>query len=173
MITIQHTQECLSLAYVHAIAGRAGANLLVGRVHDYGVDGSFRHVEIFDNGRRVESGTAVDFQLKATTRWSANETEIIYDLEAKTFNDFIRRRSRAIPFILIVLCLHSKMDQWLTTTEDDLVLRQCCYWFKPTGAITLNPTTIRIKVPRVNIFTAERLATILEEEAAAELELEP
>jgi hypothetical protein len=40
MITIQHTEEQLSRAYVTAVAGYAGINLMAERSHDYGVDGN-------------------------------------------------------------------------------------------------------------------------------------
>jgi hypothetical protein len=82
LITQQHTQECLSFAYVQAVAGMAGVNLSAQRTHDYGVDGSFRAVVILPY-RRVESGVSVDFQMKATTNWEYDGTDIAYDLEAK------------------------------------------------------------------------------------------
>src|SRR5258705_2116714 len=90
LITLQHTEECLSLAYVHALAGRAGVNLAAQRVHDYGIDGTFRSIKIVGT-RRVESGFAVDFQMKATINWEYNGPDVAYDLEAKTYNDMVQR----------------------------------------------------------------------------------
>jgi hypothetical protein len=39
--------------------------------------------------RRVESGFSLSFQLKASTKWQLDSTYVIYDLEAKTYNDLI------------------------------------------------------------------------------------
>lgn len=42
MLTREHTQECLSIAHVQAIAGRAGVKAVFNGFHDYGVDGYLR-----------------------------------------------------------------------------------------------------------------------------------
>jgi hypothetical protein len=79
LITLQHREECLSLAYVHALAGNAGVSLSAQRVHDYGIDGTFRSIKIVGT-RRVESGYSVDFQMKATINWEHQGTDVAYDL---------------------------------------------------------------------------------------------
>jgi Domain of unknown function (DUF4365) len=55
--------------------------------------------------RRVESGFSLSFQLKASTQWQLDADRVIYDLEVKTYNDLILRRSirTATPCILILL----------------------------------------------------------------------
>ena len=105
MLTDQHISEALSRAYVRAIAGRTGLNLAI-REYDYGVDGSFDEVVVRQN-RRVESGFSLSFQLKASTQWQIDDTQVVYDLEVKTYNDLILRRSMrtATPCILILLAL--------------------------------------------------------------------
>ena len=87
-ITIQHTKEQLSLAYITAIAGLAGVNLGQRSVNDYGVDGYFRSVAInpFEQ-RRAETGFSVDFQAKASLAWQRRGANIIYDIERKAYND--------------------------------------------------------------------------------------
>jgi hypothetical protein len=91
VLTDQHIAESLSRAYVRAIAGRAGLNLAI-REYDYGVDGSFDEVIVRQN-RRVESGFSLSFQLKASTQWQLEAAQVVYDLEVKTYNDLILRRS--------------------------------------------------------------------------------
>lgn len=163
MKTIQHAQESLSVAYVHALAGMAGVNLVDSRAHDYGVDGTFRPVVIRQDGRRVESGEALDFQLKSSTRWRGSETHVTYDLEAATFNDFVTRSPAAVPFVLLLLCLPKSEMYWFHTTERETLLRHGCYWFKPTGAPTLNTRTVTIHIPRSNILSVGSLLTLLSE----------
>lgn len=161
MLTESHTQECLSLAFVHAVTGLAGVNLGTTLRHDYGVDGSFRPVIINRNGRRVESGFQVDFQLKSSINWEYDGDAVIYDLEAKTYNDMVGRPATAIPLILLLLCLPRSSATWLAHTETELILRHCCYWMKLSGDPTDNITTKRIRIPRSNLLTPAALQEIL------------
>src|SRR3954467_10982863 len=88
-ITVQHTQETLCISHIYALAGMAGVNYTVDR-YDYGVDGRFIPVAIRNN-RRVNSGYPLDFQAKATIDWERRNSCIVYDLEAKTYNDIVSR----------------------------------------------------------------------------------
>ena len=162
MLTDQHIAEALSRAYVRAIAGRAGLNLAI-REYDYGVDGSFDEVIVRQN-RRVESGFSLSFQLKASTQWQLNSTHIVYDLEAKTYNDLILRRSMraAIPCILILLALPSDPTQWLMCEESEIRLRGTCYWEYLGGNLTENRSSVRIRIPRSQRLNPESLLTLME-----------
>lgn len=162
MLTDQHIAEALSRAYVRAIAGRAGLNLAI-REYDYGVDGSFDEVIVRQN-RRVESGFSLSFQLKASTQWQLNSTHIVYDLEAKTYNDLILRRSMraAIPCILILLALPSDPTQWLMCEESEIRLRGTCYWEYLGGNLTENRSSVRIRIPRCQRLNPESLLTLME-----------
>lgn len=165
VLTESHTQECLSLAYVHAVTGRAGVNLHVGLRHDYGVDGTFRPV-VNVNGRRVESGHSVDFQLKASINWEQDGENVAYDLEAKTYNDMVGRTDSASPLILLLLCLPRDSATWLAGTETELILRHCCYWLKLSGEPTDNARSKRVFIPRANLLTPEAVLKILATERA-------
>jgi hypothetical protein len=74
--------------------------------------------------RRVESGFSVSFQLKASTQWQLDSAEVVYDLEAKIYNDLILRRGMktATPCILILLALPANSAQWLICEESELRL---------------------------------------------------
>ena len=163
MLTLQHTQECLSLAFIGALAGRAGVNLSVSRTHDYGVDGTLLHVEMRGT-RRIESGFHVDFQLKSTKNWSYENGQVIYDLEAKTFNDLVGRDPAAVKCILVLLCLPSEESNWLDSSEEKMLLRNCCYWAHLQGPQTEAEQRKRIRIPRANLLTAEALRDILVDE---------
>jgi hypothetical protein len=162
MITQQHAQEALSLAFIHALTAKAGVNLSLGDRHDYGVDGQFRPVQVRD-GRHVNSGFNLDFQLKATTAWEldTHTDSIIYDLEAKTYNDLAGRDPEAEGIVLIVLCLPPNTDHWLEANHEFLMLKNCCYWYRIDGELTNNTTTKRIYIPRANLLTAEEVRKIL------------
>jgi hypothetical protein len=163
LITLQHSEECISLAYVHALTGKAGVSLSAHRIHDYGIDGTFRSVKIVGN-RRVESGFSVDFQMKATVNWEHQKTDVMYDLEAKTYNDLVQREEEATPCILILLCLPPTPSDWVVSDEKQMVLKHCCYWTAPKGPATTNTSTKRIWIPRSNTLTSAVITQILDAE---------
>jgi hypothetical protein len=162
VLTDQHIAESLSRAYVRAIAGRAGLNLAI-REYDYGVDGSFDEVVVRQN-RRVESGFSLSFQLKSSTQWQLNDTQVVYDLEVKTYNDLILRRSMrtATPCILILLALPSDSMQWLICEETQLRLQGTCYWEYLSGSLSENRQSVRIRIPRSQRLNPESLLTLIE-----------
>jgi Domain of unknown function (DUF4365) len=162
VLTDQHIAEALSRAYVRAIAGRAGLNLAI-REYDYGVDGSFDEVVVRQN-RRVESGFSLSFQLKASTQWQLDDSNVVYDLEAKTYNDLIlRRRIRtATPCILILLALPLDSGQWLICEETQLRLQGTCYWEYLRGSLSENRASVRVRILRSQRLTPESLLTLIE-----------
>lgn len=162
MITDQHKEEQLSRAYVHAVVAHAGF-IFEPATTDYGVDGAIRMVHD-RNGRRFVGGHSLDVQLKATTNWSLVDGELVYDLEAKTYNDLVDRftEARATPMILALLCLPKDEVDWLSITTDELVLRHCCYWCRVGATKTQNTTTQRIKIPEVNVLDQNAVAMLLE-----------
>lgn len=160
MISRQHIEEGLSRAYVQAVAARAGINLTM-PLNDYGVDGTFRKV-IRSHHRLYESGFSLDYQLKASTRWQLEKENVVYDLEAKTYNDLVLRSTgNATPLLLLLVCLPKEPRQWLECTEAGLLLRGCCYWDFVRGKVTKNLRTVRIRIPRSQQFTPNVIANLL------------
>lgn len=160
MLTAQHIEEGLNRAYVQAIASKAGV-INSYPDFDYKEDGTLSQVQIFD-GKPAPTGYKISYQLKATINWKMDGNNIIYDLDAETYNHFVRRASlpRAVPLVLIVLCLPSNSDEWLENSEENLLLRKCCYWTSVTdmsGVLTSNSYTVRLRVPRSQAFTPNSL----------------
>lgn len=160
VLTTQHIQEDLSAAYAVAVGARAGVNTHFSR-RDYGVDGSFNEV-ISRNGRRVESGFAVDFQLKASKLWDLKEGKIAYDLEAKTYNDLVARETRATPLVLILLCLPENESDWLDISTNQLIMKRCCFWSRLDGEPTENRASKRIFIPQEQLLTPEAVKQLIE-----------
>lgn len=164
MLTEEHTKEGLSRAYVQAVGALAGAIVsLNDRGHDYGIDGSFHQVSIL-HGNRVESGSTLDFQLKATTRITVQEDFIQYQLDSDTINCLASRakKLRATPVILIILSLPTQPEEWLQLSEKELILKNCCYWAR-ISSFTSNVYTATQKISRSQLFTPEKLSVLLEE----------
>jgi Domain of unknown function (DUF4365) len=168
MITEEHTKEALCRAYVQAIAGRAGVNASISnREFDYGIDGTFNevHTRALPNGKRryVESGFKWDFQLKCTQKWQIDGEHLVYDLEAKAHNDLATRASTpgTTPALLLVLCLPAMPTDWMALDENQLILRRCGYWFRVTTAPTGTTTPVTIRIPRIQLFSADALQQLL------------
>jgi hypothetical protein len=161
VLTIPHCKESLSRAYVTAVVGRSRNSLLWGREFDYGVDGSVRVLRKYGT-RILEIGQGFDFQSKTTTDWTMDGQYIVYDLEAKTFNDLaFRAGTGAFPFLLILLCLPKDENGWLDVSSDKFILQKCAFWAKLDGTITSNGATKRIRIPVANVFTPAAVETIL------------
>ena len=161
MITTQHIQEGLSRAYVQAVASYAGVNVGNSQL-DYGIDGTFRKIQKI-GGRYFDIGVALDFQLKASIQWQFDGDYVVYDLEAKTYNDLVNRgkKKRAVPLILIVLCLPKNQEEWIEINEEGLLLKKCCYWLIVKGEKTENSSSKRVKIFREQMFTSAALTKLL------------
>jgi len=165
-ITIQHTKEQLSLAYITAIAGLAGLNLGQRSVNDYGVDGYFRSVFIDTRERRrAETGFSIDFQAKASIAWRRRGSDIEYNIERKAYNDMVRRSRSASPLIVILLCL--PRVGWYEISEEQLILKHACYWWRLTGGTPISTDRKRILIPSNNLLTPGVLAQMVADEQTA------
>ena len=164
-ITEQHRKELVSRCFVQSIA--SGAGLIIDSPElDYGVDGTFRSV-VLRGRRRICSGRALDFQLKATTQWSTDNGGMIkYRLESRTFNDLIDRNKpehNTCRMILIVCCLQPD-GRWLKVDTEELSLRDCCYYWKPTGSEEYsmsNYSSKTIGISKKQLLTPEILAGLM------------
>ncbi len=150
------------MSHIYALAGMAGVNYTVDR-HDYGVDGHFIPVTIRGN-RRINSGFSLDFQAKATIDWEQKNGCIVYDLEAKTYNDIVSRTPAETTLILILLCLPKDQVEWHVAEEAATTMRHCCYWHSFTGQPTTNENTKRIYIPLENRLSPAVLNELLAKE---------
>ena len=158
-ITEQHTEESLCFAHIYAVAGVAGVNYSANR-YDYGIDGRFTPV-VRRGTRLIDSGFPLDYQAKATTDWELKDGKIVYDLESKTYNDFVHRTDAETSLILILLCLPKQRNDWHSSSCDETILRNCCYWHTITGQPTENKNTTRIFIPSENLLTPASLNELL------------
>lgn len=160
----------MSTSFLKAVAAMSGTSLSYD-IYDYGVDGTFRPV-LIDGNRYYSTGFPLDFQLKASVNWEIADNHVVYDLEAKTYTDMVRRRDQegAIPLILILLCLPDERELWLSISEEMLIMKKCCYWHLITGEPSDNTSTVRIKIPTSNLFCPDALNELLSKVEEGELE---
>lgn len=162
MITSQHIEEDLSRAYIQAVVAKAGAILALDRAHDYAIDGTVRQVR-YVNGKRKESGFHLDFQLKSCKNVVLTADEARYDLDVDTYNYLVERHAAKYTnkVLLILLALHEAEAEWLSLSEEQLVVKKCCYWISLSGALSNNKETRRVTIPRANLLTPEKLNELL------------
>lgn len=160
-MTPQHIEEDLSRAYVFAVSARAGMNVSFSQSHDYTIDGHIHEV-CRSHGRYVESGIALDFQLKASKRCVDDGNFIKYDFDADTYN-YLRTRTdqkHTTPVVLLLLVLPQDENEWLNVSQEALILKKACYWAKITGNFTQNSSTTRIEIPKSQLFDVSAVTEI-------------
>lgn len=156
-------KEGLSASYIKAIASIAGVKAEI-RVKDHGVDGSLRAVITPYETRILDSSFSLDFQAKSTVDWYIEDEYIVYNLEAKTYKDMVSRHSGIYgsPLILILLCLPKDKKEWVTVSEKELIMKNCCYWDIIKGPMTENKSSIKIRISCKNIFEPKSLCELLD-----------
>lgn len=141
---------------------------------DYGVDLKINRVlettSKLGKTRYIDDDIVLDIQIKCTTQSNVNKARShegwSYKLEAKTFEDLLRRKIEgySIKLILIVFILPNASEEWLKVLDDKIELSKYAYWYYPSDEENmdklngLNPkSTIRIELLHVNKITTNFL----------------
>lgn len=154
------TKERLSLAYIQAVAARAGYELLETKVDIDSVDGHL----ICTIGKRPR----IEFQAKATAQnlWSGDS--IAFPLSKKNYDDL--RAETVVPRILVVFWMPDDETQWLSHGTDQLTVRHCGYWLSLQGAPDRKDVeTITVHVPRGQVFNETQLRDLMSKAEAGPL----
>jgi hypothetical protein len=144
MLTRNLKESELSIAYAHALAVKGDFEFDLPRIDNDSVD-----VYISANGALLASDSVlhspkIDIQLKATTNWKISpDGNIAYDLKIKNYNDL--RRRTVVPKILVLVCLPQNVDDWITCSPDELIVRKCAYWVSLLNKPAVdNATSVRV-----------------------------
>ncbi|NJK32837.1 MAG: DUF4365 domain-containing protein [Deltaproteobacteria bacterium] len=171
MLTDNDIKEELSLAYVRAVASVAG----------YAVEETRRDRDSIDLnivGRGPIGGGAVHspvlgVQLKATvlaqnkaskklprTDPQSNDS-FSFSLKHKNYID-LTASITLIPRILVVYVMPENRDEWVTCSDDSLILRHTAYWCSLRGLPVPNTTTRKqVRISRQQTFNASTIAMLL------------
>jgi hypothetical protein len=150
----------VSRAYIHTIAARCGLGCSF-RDFDYGIDLTV-HAIRRKGLRYVEAGFSLDIQAKSTTTAVVTASQVLYDMEVKTYDD-LRDTEIGCPRILVLLVLPKEETAWTEQTEEHLLLRRCAYWISLKGrGPTTNTETIRVTIPRTNVFSVAALLQLMD-----------
>ncbi len=156
-ITIQHTMEFLSYSYVCAVAAKAGVTVAKYNL-DYGIDVTLSEVQILPNGKPQPSGWSLHLQLKASTATRVRDDEVIYDMDVDAYNKLAYQNGP--PCFLVLMRLPKDSDIWLSLSEEELLLKSCCYWKHIDGPPSDNSSSITIGIPRDQQFNPNSIGQL-------------
>lgn len=167
-MTENEIKEELSRSYIKSVANFLGYKIEIPE-RDHGTDCRIVEVTPIHKGDKIkyrDSGRLIDIQLKATTEESVEfEGDFIkYDLEAKAYNDLIFRLKGVHYLVLIVFVLPKDKKDWVSCSDNELILRKNAYWFLPSDIDeeTDNKSSIRIKIPLKNRFSFDSIQQLFE-----------
>jgi hypothetical protein len=157
-MSLNFQQEEFSRAYVHAVATVAGFKVYPPATpDDDSVDLSIGTRGIFGKIRSPR----IDIQLKCWQGAVDGET-LSYALPVKNYEE-LRHEDYQVPRILVVVVVPVLLDEWITQSLNDLVLRRCGYWLSLRGELeTANTTSVTVHIPVANVFSVSALSRLLE-----------
>ena len=121
--------------------------------------------DIQRRGRQyTDTGFRLDLQLKSAAGKSVviTDTELSYDLAVKAYDD-LRGGAACRPRILVLVVFPGDESLWTTQTEEHLMICSCAYWLSLEGRpATTNKRTVRLAIPRNNLFSVEGVNGLME-----------
>lgn len=162
-LTTNDIEAEISYAYLHAVASHAGAGChSANRASDgNGIDAIVTGWGPFEDGGYIEE-VDVKIQLKATVSAPVlNNGYYSYFLQGiNRYND-LRSEALATHRLLVVLFLPPNQPEWLSISENELLLKKCAYWVSLRGApASANERGTTIYVPQEQIFNPDNLKNI-------------
>lgn len=154
--------EELSVGFIEAIANSQGYFSMYGR--DSGTDMHFRKaisrsISQTTKLRYLTSGKQIDAQVKSAyeRNTSVSNGNIVYNLKINNYNDLVTRANEnpsLIPLILILFIFPDNDTNWISLSNNELILRKCAYWYTmPPGlSESDNSTGQTIYVPESNVI---------------------
>jgi hypothetical protein len=152
-------KEELSLAYVHAVATRAGF-----AVEGIKKDRDSVDLKILARGRLDPQSSLespeLSVQLKATQRDISGGDNLHFDLPLNNYADLTKRAM--VPRILVVFFMPEDETEWVTVTNESLIMRRSAFWMSLLGfPPSTNTTSQRVHLPPSQGFDPDSLRAML------------
>ena len=142
----------LSIAYIQAVAARAGNNSFEPKV-------DMDSVDIYLKAKAVPR-LQIDIQAKAASMNIVPENTVKFSLSTKNYDDL--RAQKMIPHSLVVFVMPENSVEWLTQSENELALRRRAYSVllqcRPASP---NISTMTASLPRTQIFDEQQLSDLM------------
>lgn len=150
-------KDLFSRAYIRAVASVAGYMATPPELDRDSVDFQLAGV----GGRGTTNSPYLDVQVKCTGIDALSDGSFGFVLPVKNYDD-LRDEELAVPRILVVLVVPTNIDEWLSVSETEMVLRKCGYWHSLRGEpATDNTTSITVSVSRANVFDVNALTNLM------------
>lgn len=148
-------QERLSLAYLFAVAARAGCEILEPKVDRNCIDAIIRPI----SGAAVQ----IDVQMKATSQdlRLATSPVISFPLEVNRY-DLLRRTDAIMPQLLLVYEMPPTPALWLNINSTETTLRHLAYWVDLRSEPAVTSSTTQVHVPLSNRFDSAAILDIMD-----------
>jgi hypothetical protein len=165
-VTENEQKQQLSVAYVHAVAARAGYTCQVQTVDDDSVD-----VQVGSKGyvheRSLICSPRIEIQLKATSSPQMKPTYLSFPLALKNYEEL--RVTTLIPRLLLVLVLPKNPAEWIETSEECMISRRCIYWASLLGMQAISNTRkVSVRLPRSQQFDVDQLRRLMQRVSSQE-----
>ena len=160
-LPLNYKMELLHSAYVHAVVASAGTTCDPPPRKDLGID--LRVIDMRHNEQigHYDAGVAFNCQLKATTNCEVRDDCVVYDMDARAYNKLVNWNGIGFA-ILIVFRLPKNEQEWFNLSEDILCMKHCCYWTQLKGEKSTNSSSVRIKIPRDQLFDTQTVIELIE-----------
>lgn len=158
MLSENDIKEEFSHAYLHIIATKKGYSMeRVVKDRD-SIDVSIRTKAKLAEDSIIHS-PQLDIQLKATSQKMGRD-QIHFDLSIKNYNDL--RSITMVPRILILFALPENDNEYVSCTEEQLVLKGTAFWKNLHGLPAIeNESSKTIIIPRKNRFEMSSLEKMM------------
>jgi hypothetical protein len=147
-------QERLSIAYITAVAARAGCQVSEPKVDRNGIDVTIRPV----SGAPVQ----IDIQLKAvSSNIRINGGAILsFQLDVLTY-DKLRRIDVQSPQLLVIYEMPPDQAIWLAVQSPITTLRHAAYWVDLRGKEAVQTASTAVHLPETQLFDHNAIVAIL------------
>ncbi len=146
-------QEGFGDAFLLAVAVVAGCAVSRPRPDDDSIDWTL--------SCKLRNRPKLDVQMKTTSTDDGTGDVIRYPLKKKNYIDLILTNV-LVPRILVLVTLPANIEEWLSSTADQLVLRRCGYWVSLAGEPESdNETSVTVSVPREHLLTPKAVCLMM------------
>jgi len=168
-VTQQDVESRISYAYLHAVASHAGLQCRAATTEEdkEGIDAVLTAYGEFPNSWRTQ--VTINIQLKATIKPPVDDGQCLsYFIQGIRRYDVLRRDHREPIRLLVVLFLPAEHADWVSCTEEQLVLKRCAYWVSlRNGPHSENGSGQTVKLPKSQRLTPDNLKLLVERLAVA------
>lgn len=150
-------QEQFSIAWLYAIASVAGYSVEHVKWDNDSVD-----AEIHQKGDGAECPLIdqINVQLKCTYATSPKNSRISYRIPRKNYDDL--RGNRLTPRILVLLHVPRGIGNWLTHSNQSVLLKNCAYWTSLQGLPPKATSTVTVPISTSQRLTVSQLTKLME-----------